>query len=82
MTEECKTWTGEGGKAVFVDIGGASGQQCVEFKKRFPGIGGRVVLQDLPAVVKEVMEKGLEGVGVMGYDFFTAQPIQGMFSGS
>ncbi|KAG8159678.1 hypothetical protein KVR01_010315 [Diaporthe batatas] len=33
---------------VFVDVGGGNGSQCVALKRAFPGLEGRVILQDQP----------------------------------
>ncbi|CAG8961995.1 hypothetical protein HYFRA_00014103 [Hymenoscyphus fraxineus] len=76
IEEQCGDW--EADKPVFVDMGGASGQQCIEFRKRFPNIQGRVVLQDLPAVVNDARSQGLpEGVEAMVHDFYTPQVLKG-----
>lgn len=72
--EEAKAWPTD--KAVFVDIGGGTGQQCVEIKKKFPDLPGRVILQDLPAVVAEA--KVSDGIEAQAYDFFTPQPVTGI----
>ncbi|KAI0192155.1 S-adenosyl-L-methionine-dependent methyltransferase [Astrocystis sublimbata] len=66
---------------LFVDIGGAQGHQCVAFKAKHPHLKGRVVLQDLPAVIESVNANrppGFEGVETQVYDAFkTPQPIKG-----
>jgi hypothetical protein len=66
---------------LFVDIGGAAGHQCVAFKAKHPHLKGRVILQDLPDVIKSVNEKplpGFEGVETQVYNAFeTPQPIKG-----
>lgn len=59
----------------FVDVGGGIGQQCEAFKKKFPGLPGRVILQDLPGVVANALK--VDGMEAMSYDYLTAQPIQG-----
>ncbi|KAI0160659.1 S-adenosyl-L-methionine-dependent methyltransferase [Xylariaceae sp. FL1272] len=67
--------------ALFVDIGGAQGHQCVGFKAKFPKLPGRVILQDLPAVIEQVNAKppaGFEGVETQVYDALkTPQPVKG-----
>jgi demethylsterigmatocystin 6-O-methyltransferase len=73
LGDECSDWPDE--KAVFVDVGGGTGRQCVALREKFPDLKGRVVLQDLPAVVAGVGM--LDGVEVIGYDFFTEQPVKG-----
>ncbi|KAI9791597.1 MAG: hypothetical protein M1816_003683 [Peltula sp. TS41687] len=60
---------------VFVDVGGGIGQQCNEFRQRYPNATGKVILQDLPHVVEQA--KLQNGVEKMGHSFFTPQPIKG-----
>lgn len=60
---------------LFVDVGGGRGHEIEKFVGRFPQKKSRMVLQDLPHVVKEV--DGSSTMDVMAYDFFTPQPIQG-----
>ncbi|KAF4633855.1 hypothetical protein G7Y89_g4256 [Cudoniella acicularis] len=79
IEEQCKNWPAE--KPIFVDMGGASGQQCAEFKKRFPLLRGRVILQDMPAVIEDARLQGLaEGVEAMVHDFYTPQVVKGEFA--
>ncbi|PLN81874.1 S-adenosyl-L-methionine-dependent methyltransferase [Aspergillus taichungensis] len=66
--------------AVFlVDVGGNQGHDLVRFRKRFPSLPGRVVLQDLPKVVASAAVSSLreDGVEIMGYSFFDPQPVKG-----
>jgi demethylsterigmatocystin 6-O-methyltransferase len=72
---ECSTWPAE--NPMFVDVGGGTGQQCLELKKKYPNLTGRVILQDLPAVVAEAEFPADLGIEKMAYDFFTEQPIKG-----
>ncbi|KAI0401835.1 sterigmatocystin 8-O-methyltransferase [Xylaria palmicola] len=61
--------------ALLVDVGGGKGHDVLAFHEKHPG-RGRLVLQDLPAVVDRV--RGLDpAIEAMAYDFFTEQPIQG-----
>lgn len=81
IEEQCKGWPV--GKPVVVDMGGASGQQCIEFRKRFPKIQGRVIFQDLPAVIEDARSQGLPGdVEAMIHDFYTPQVVKGKHIGS
>ena len=41
---------------LLVDIGGSIGADVVEFRRRYPHLPGRVVLQDLPAVIDSARE--------------------------
>ena len=63
---------------LFVDIGGSIGHQCVAFRKKFPNIPGRVILQDLPPVIAHAISA--EGIEPMVHDFMTEQPIKGTFT--
>ncbi|KAI1145238.1 S-adenosyl-L-methionine-dependent methyltransferase [Nemania diffusa] len=66
---------------LFIDIGGAQGHQCVTFKANYPHLKGRVILQDLPAVIETVNANrppGLEGVETQVWNALeTSQPIKG-----
>lgn len=62
---------------LLVDIGGGNGRMLQDLRLKFPGLPGRLILQDLPKTIEdadntnEVFEK-------VAHDFFTPQPIQGM----
>ena len=64
---------------MLVDVGGGRGHDVSAFRRRmgpeFPE-GGRVVLEDLPAVLEDA-GKLEEGVEKVGYDFFTPQVVVG-----
>ena len=62
---------------IFVDVGGAGGHQCVEFRAKYPDIPGRVILQDQPPVVEQAEGALPVGIEAMAHDFFTPQPIKG-----
>lgn len=67
---------------LFVDVGGAMGHQCIALKQRYPGMAGRIILQDTPSVIEQVKQSPLpdfEGNEATPYDFFTPQPIKGKF---
>jgi hypothetical protein len=63
---------------LLVDIGGNQGHDLKLFKSRQPNLAGRLILMDLPEVVNKIADP-LEGIEVVSYDFFTPQPIKGMF---
>lgn len=74
---------GEEGSVLLIDIGGGRGHDIGNFEKKFGkerGLEGkgRLVLQDLPAVINDItdLSKGIERVE---YDFFTPQPLKGAF---
>lgn len=64
-------------RAVFVDVGGGAGHQCVALREAFPNMSGRVVLQDLDYVTKSAAEDpGLAkaDIEIIAQDFNTPQP--------
>ncbi|KAL9625056.1 MAG: hypothetical protein Q9160_000785 [Pyrenula sp. 1 TL-2023] len=60
---------------LFVDIGGNVGHYCAKFKKVFPTVPGRVILQDLPSTLENALQT--PGVEALAHDFFEPQPIKG-----
>lgn len=62
-------------RVFLVDVGGGSGHQCIEVRDRYPGLHGRLVVQDLPEVVKEVSE--IPGVKIEANDMFQEQKAKG-----
>ena len=74
VAQEAGDWDPE--RPVFVNVGGGVGHQCAEFKNRFPGVPGRVILQDLPHSIAQALQT--PGVENMVHDFFQTQPVQGM----
>lgn len=60
--DQLKATKGRDGEegVVFVDVGGGDGRMLKRLREKFPGMKGRVVLQDLPAVV----ERGVASHGV------------------
>lgn len=64
---------------LLVDIGGGMGQATRQIKQICPNIKGRMILQDREVVTSKITEV-MPGIEVMGYDFFTPQPIKGLSS--
>lgn len=60
-------------KVVYVNIGGGIGHQCRQFKEKYPGVPGRVVLQDLEHSIDKALST--PGVENMTHNFFEPQPI-------
>ncbi|KAF1968428.1 S-adenosyl-L-methionine-dependent methyltransferase [Bimuria novae-zelandiae CBS 107.79] len=58
---------------LLVDIGGNVGHDLVNFQKRFPGLRGRLVLEDTPAIVDSATDLP-PNIERVGHDFFTPQP--------
>jgi len=67
---------GSAESALLVDIGGGRGHDIEAFKKKFPDSPGRLMLQDLPAVIEDIksLDPSIERVK---HDFFTPQKIEG-----
>ncbi|PYI00143.1 S-adenosyl-L-methionine-dependent methyltransferase [Aspergillus ellipticus CBS 707.79] len=65
-----------GKDVLLVDIGGSTGHDVSEFRRRWLDVPGRLVLQDLPEVVATVKDLH-ESIEPMAHDFFTEQPVQG-----
>jgi demethylsterigmatocystin 6-O-methyltransferase len=59
---------------MFVDVGGGLGHQASAFKKRFPDLPGRYIVQDLAHALPSTRPEGIE---YMEHDFTTEQPIKG-----
>lgn len=66
----------QGSDSLLVDIGGNQGRDITEFNKRFPDLRGKLVLEDLPAVVCSGSNLP-PNVQVQGYNFFDEQPVKG-----
>jgi hypothetical protein len=67
---------------LLVDVGGGVGHDLAEFRRKWPGVPGRLVLQDLGDVIEQarVMNRETErGVEATVHDFFTEQPVKGTF---
>ncbi|KAJ6014396.1 hypothetical protein N7540_008987 [Penicillium herquei] len=62
-------------QALFVDVGGGIGHQCIALRERLPASKNKVILQDLDVVVAQAIKH--EGVEVMAHDFLQPQPIKG-----
>ncbi|KAL2782642.1 S-adenosyl-L-methionine-dependent methyltransferase [Aspergillus keveii] len=61
---------------LLVDVGGSFGHDLSDFHRKWPDVPGRLVLQDLPEVVKSVKDLH-PTIDVTSYDFFTEQPVKG-----
>lgn len=67
---------------LLVDIGGGIGHDLRCFGNRRSSMSGRLVLQDLPAVILEVDSRKTPGFEAMAYDYHTPQPVEGKLQGS
>ena len=62
------------GAVFMVDVAGGKGHDISSLNSRFPGLPGRLVVQDLPRTFENyVAPKGIEA---MPHDIFTKQPIE------
>lgn len=64
-------------RALFVDVGGGYGTQSIAFRKRYPDLPGKVIIEDLPKTVKQLAQH--PGVEALAQDFFQPQIIKGVF---
>lgn len=64
---------------LLVDIGGGLGHDLAEFRRKYPRSPGRLILQDVPAVIAQTgTAAGLDAtIEPMVYDFHTEQPVVG-----
>lgn len=62
--------------ALLVDIGGSVGHDLEEFHKYHPEAPGRLILEDLPAVIEEARDLS-DAITPLTYDFHKEQPIKG-----
>lgn len=60
---------------IFVDVGGARGEEALEFSRRNPSHPGKLVLQERADVLEHV--PATEGLEIQVHDFLTPQPVQG-----
>lgn len=65
---------------LLVDLGGGLGHDISEFRRKWPDAPGRLVLQDTPELTAQSKKKQLHpSIEPMVHDFFTEQPIKGIF---
>ncbi|KMU85982.1 sterigmatocystin 8-O-methyltransferase [Coccidioides immitis H538.4] len=62
---------------LIVDVGGSLGHDLMEFKKKWPRHPGKLIVQDLPEVIKETRKTVDPNITAMEHDFFKDQPIKG-----
>lgn len=62
---------------LIVDVGGGRGNVLEDLHIYRPDLKGRLVFQDLPEVFAGI--ETMQGVEAMAYDFFTPQPIKGLW---
>ena len=63
---------------LIVDVGGGKGQALEAIKEAFPGLKGRMVLQDVGDVIEDAKTAGLPAfIEPMAVSFFEKQPVKG-----
>lgn len=63
---------------LLVDVGGSTGHDIMEFRRKHPEVKGKFVVQDLPEVVAKTKTLVTPDIDTMEHDFFKEQPIKGM----
>ncbi|CAG8892072.1 unnamed protein product [Penicillium egyptiacum] len=61
---------------LLVDVAGSFGHDLSDFRRKWPGLPGRLVLQDLPEVMVSVKDLH-PSIEVTSHDFFTERPVKG-----
>lgn len=59
-----------------VDVGGGMGYELLALHHRFAGLPGRLVLQELPETIDNIVGDTI-GIEIMAYNFFDPQPVRG-----
>lgn len=62
-----------GSQTLLVDVGGGLGHDLIAFRRRFPKLLRKLIVQDIILGNAESLPSGIEA---MKYDFFTPQPIK------
>ncbi|KAI4180203.1 MAG: hypothetical protein L6R41_007395 [Letrouitia leprolyta] len=60
---------------IFVDVGGARGEEALELRRRHPSHPGRLILQERADVLEHV--PATDGLEMQVHDFLTPQPVRG-----
>lgn len=64
---------------LLVDIGGSIGHDLLEFRRKWPDVRGRLVLQDRPEIIEKAKTMNLgPRIEPTVHDFFTEQPVKGI----
>lgn len=65
---------------VLVDMGGSTGHDAGKLVLKEPSTAGKVWVQDQAHVIEQSRGVLPPGVNALGHDFFTPQPVRGMFA--
>lgn len=71
-------FNGQAEDVLQVNVGGGRGHDLDTFIPKFPGVKGRFILEDLPAVIDGYQKVNLR-IEPVKHDFFTQQPVTGRF---
>ena len=63
------------GAVFLIDVAGGQGHSVLSLNTRFPGLPGRLIVQDLPRAFENYVP--FENVEVQPHDIFTKQPVEG-----
>lgn len=63
---------------LLVDVGGSTGHDLQEFRRKHPEVQGKLVLQDLPEVIEKAKLLVIPEIEAVEHDFFKEQPIKGI----
>ncbi|KAK9413324.1 putative O-methyltransferase domain-containing protein [Seiridium unicorne] len=64
-------------EVALVDIGGGRGHALIEIKQAFPGLRGRLVLQDQETVIRDAISQGLpDYIEPQAASFFESNPVR------
>ncbi|KAI4239065.1 MAG: hypothetical protein LQ349_000642 [Xanthoria aureola] len=67
----------EGRDVLLVDVGGNRGHDLVKLRTKYPKLGGRLILQDLPDVLAHAfLDSEDMAIEAMPHDFFQPQPVR------
>ena len=76
MEELSKRFANDPNAVFLVDVGGSRGHDLLNFRKRYPQIGGRLVLEDQGEVLVD-LDLREERIETLEYNFLEPQPVQG-----
>lgn len=64
-------------RVLLVDVGGATGGQCLLLRQRHPHLTGKMIVQDQESIISKTDSQELESFGIVSqvHDFFQPQPI-------
>ncbi|KAH8700469.1 putative O-methyltransferase [Talaromyces proteolyticus] len=64
-------------RVLLVDIGGGVGHDIIAFRKQFPELPGKLVVQDLAHVIDDIQEPLPDSITAVAHNMFDPQPFRG-----